>query len=105
MRQIACFSLEDPPIIALRTRDLSLDGIAVEPSPQLARAGRVHLVLASKGAGESLLVWAQLVRSGDESMALRFDLAEDSALGRRLASFVEGLEPRPGVVAEARAPA
>jgi hypothetical protein len=105
VRQIACFSLEDPPIIALRTRDLSLDGIAVEPSPDLARAGRVHLVLASEGTGDSLLVWARLVRSDAESMALRFDLAEDSALGRRLASFMEGLDPRPSVLAEAHAPA
>ena len=105
VRQIACFSLENPPIIALRTRDLSMDGIAVEPSPDLARAGRVHVMLASEGAGDSLLVWARLVRSDRASMALRFDLAEDSALGRRLASFVEGLEPRPSVVAEARAPA
>ena len=91
--------------MALRARDLSMDGIAVEPSPDLARAGRVHVMLASEGAGDSLLVWARLVRSDRASMALRFDLAEDSALGRRLASFVEGLEPRPSVVAEARAPA
>jgi hypothetical protein len=91
VRQIACFSLEDPPIIALRTRDLSLDGIAVEPSPDLPRAGRVHLVFASEGAGDSLLVWAQLVRSDRESMALRFDLPEDAVLRRRLATFVEGL--------------
>jgi hypothetical protein len=105
VKQIACLTLEDPPIIALRTRDLSLDGIAVEPSPQLARAGRVHLVLASKGAGESLLVWANLVRSGDESMALRFDLPEDTALRRRLASFVEGLGPTSGTFAKGHAPA
>jgi hypothetical protein len=104
VRQIACFSLEDPPIIALRTRDLSMDGIAVEPSPGLARAGRVQLVLASEGAGDSLLVWARLVRSDGERMALRFDLAEDSALSRQLASFVGGLSPTPAALADLRAP-
>jgi hypothetical protein len=103
--QIAGFSLGDPPIIALRARDLSLDGIAVEPSLELARAGRVHLALACEAAGEALLVWARLVRSNAESMALRFDLGADAALRRRLASFVEGLDPRPNVLAEARTPA
>jgi hypothetical protein len=34
VRQIACFSLEDPPIIALRTRDLSPDGHIRAHSPQ-----------------------------------------------------------------------
>jgi len=104
-RQIVCFSLGDPAIIALHARDLSLEGIAVEPSPELARAGRVHLALASQGAGESLLVWARLVRSDGESLALRFDLAEDAALRRRLSRFVEGLDPRQGVIAEASVPA
>lgn len=55
-------------------------------------------------SGESLLVWARLVRSGGESMALRFDLPEDAVLRRRLASFVESLDPRQNVLAEARAP-
>jgi cellulose biosynthesis protein BcsQ len=105
VRRIACFSLGVPPIIALSARDLSLEGIAVEASPELARAGRVHLALASEGAGDSLLVWARLVRSDGESMALCFDLADDAALRRRLAGFVAGLEPQPSILPQARAPA
>jgi cellulose biosynthesis protein BcsQ len=104
-RQIACFSLGDRPISALRARDVSLEGIAVEPSPELTQAGRVHLMLASEGSGGSLLVWARLIRSDGESMALRFDLTEDAVLRRRLARFVEGVDPRQNVGAEARAPA
>ena len=104
-RRISEREAGDPPILALCARDLSSDGIAVEPSPELVRAGRVHVLLESEGPGESLLVWARLVRSDDVSTALRFEPAEDVALRRRLATFVEGLERRPSVLAETHAPA
>ena len=99
VRKIACFSLEGPPIVALRSRDLSTDGIAVEPSADLAREGRLQLALACEGSGESLLVWARLVRCDAERWVLRFEVGEDGELRRRLASFVEGLAPAPGAPA------
>jgi hypothetical protein len=92
-RQIACFAFAAPPILALRAHDLSSGGIAVEPSAELARAGRVHLALAAEAAGERLLVWAQVLRSDPERMALRFEVDDDDELRRRLTSFVERLEP------------
>ncbi len=98
-KQIACFSFAEPPIIALRAHDLSTDGIAVEPSADVARVGRVHLALAAEGAGERLLVWARVLRSDPERMALRFEVEDDVELRRQLSSFVERLELTPAALA------
>ncbi len=93
-RRIPGFRLEDPPIIALDARDLSTDGIGVVHSPALQTGSRVHLALGAETGGEPLLVWARVVRSQGEAMALRFDFDEDEGLHERLARFVAGLEPQ-----------
>jgi cellulose biosynthesis protein BcsQ len=94
-RQIAGFCLEDPPILALRGRDLSPLGIAVEPSQHVTRAGRLHLALEPEASGDRLLVWARVVRCDADRLALRFEVEGDADLQRRLARFAEALEPAP----------
>ena len=91
-RRIACFCASGPPILALSGRDVCADGIAVERSEAVARAGRVHLALAPEGPGERLLVWASVLRCDDDRTVLRFEVGEDEALGHRLAGFVAGLD-------------
>jgi cellulose biosynthesis protein BcsQ len=94
-RRIAAFSFEDPPILALRGRDLSPGGIALEPCADLARAGRVHLALAPEGGGERLLVWARVVRCDADRLALRFEIESDTELRQRLTRFVAALDAPP----------
>ena len=101
-RRIAGFSLQDPPIVALLGRDVSPDGIAVEPSAALARAGRVHLALPPAAGSEPLLVWARVIRRDPDRLALRFELEGHGELRERLGRFVEELDGAPGV-AEGRA--
>jgi len=101
-RRIAGFSLDDPPIVALLGRDVSPEGIAVEPSAALAHAGRVHLALPPAAGGEPLLVWARVVRRDPDRLALRFELEGHGELRARLGRFVEELDRAPGV-AEGRA--
>ncbi len=84
-RRIAGFSCAEPPILALVGRDLSPGGIAIEPSAEVARAGRVRLALGLERGGERLLVWARVLRSDPDRLALRFEAAGDAELGRRLA--------------------
>lgn len=104
-RQIAGFSFADPPIVALHGRDLSAEGIALEPSAEVARAGRVHLALAPPSGGERVLVWAHVVRRDADRLALRFELEGDAELRQRLHHFVAGLERVPGASGEGRASA
>jgi cellulose biosynthesis protein BcsQ len=84
-RRICGFSSAEPPILALVGRDLSPGGIAIEPSAEVARAGRVRLALGLEGSGERLLVWARVLRSDPDRLALRFEAAGDAELGLRLA--------------------
>jgi cellulose biosynthesis protein BcsQ len=92
-RRIAGFSFEEPPILALVGRDLSPEGIAIEPSAHVARAGRVQLALALEGSSERLLVWARVVRSDPDRLALRFEVNGDAELRRRLSRLAERREP------------
>ncbi len=91
--RVPVFAQEGPPILALSVRDLSAEGMAVEPVAELARAGLVHVALAAAGEAEPLLVWARVLRSEADRTALRFEVGEDAFLRGRLARFVETLEP------------
>jgi cellulose biosynthesis protein BcsQ len=104
-RRIAAFSFGDPPILALHVRDLSPGGIAIEPSAEVACAGRVHLALAPDGGGERLLVWARVVRRDADRLALRFEIEGDAELRRRLRHFVAELDRARGAADEGRASA
>ena len=103
VRRIAGFSFEEPPILALVGRDLSPEGIAIEPSAHVARAGRVQLALALEGSGERLLVWARVVRSDPDRLALCFEVNGDAELRRRLSRLAERREPERPVGAAAPA--
>jgi cellulose biosynthesis protein BcsQ len=91
VRQVAGFSGDEPPILALCGRDLSPAGIALEPSAGLARAERLHLALAPESPGDHVLVWAEVVRREADHVALRFEVGADAELRGRLARFVEAL--------------
>jgi hypothetical protein len=91
-RRIPTFRLEDPPILELRGRDLSLGGVGVEPSPELGVGARVHLVLAPEPGVEPLLVWARVVRAGSRGTGICFE-APDARDRERLAALVAGLAP------------
>ena len=102
--RIAGFSFEeDPPIIALRGRDLSPGGLAVEPSAELGRTERVHLALSTTGVGDRLLVWGRVVRRDADRVALRFELEQDAELRRQLERFVAELAPARASLGEGRA--
>jgi cellulose biosynthesis protein BcsQ len=92
-RRIAVFAPDGPPILALSGRDLSAEGMAVEPIAALSGAGRFHVALPAEGGAEPLLVWARVLRREPDRLALRFELGEDPSLQRRVAHFVETLEP------------
>jgi cellulose biosynthesis protein BcsQ len=92
-RRVPVFAPDGPPILALSARDLSAEGMAVEPVAALSGAGRFHIALAAGGDEEPLLVWARVLRREPDRTALRFELGEDQFLQRRLARFVEALEP------------
>ena len=92
-RQIPAFLLEDPPILELRGRDLSLEGVGVEPVPELGVGKRVHLALARESGVEPLLVWARVVRAEDEGAGLCFETPGDLRDRERLATLVAGLTP------------
>jgi cellulose biosynthesis protein BcsQ len=95
-RRIPGFRLEDPPIVALDTRDLSTEGVGVVgPSPLLRAGSRVHLALGTEADGEPLLVWGQVIRSQASDVALRFDFGDEEGVSARLARFVADLEPEP----------
>jgi hypothetical protein len=87
------FAPDGPPILALSGRDLSAEGMAVEPVAALSGAGRFHVALPAEGGAEPLLVWARVLRCEPDRTALRFELGEDRFLQGRLARFVETLEP------------
>jgi cellulose biosynthesis protein BcsQ len=91
VRRIAGFGCEDPPVLALRGRDLSAGGIALEPCADLARTQRLHLALAPEDGADHLLVWAEVLRREPDHVALRFEVGADAALRGRLARFVETL--------------
>jgi len=92
-RQIPAFLLEDPPILELRGRDLSLEGVGVEPVPKLGVGKRVHLALARESGVEPLLVWARVVRAEDEGAGLCFETPGDLRDRERLATLVADLPP------------
>ncbi len=92
-RQIPAFLLEDPPILELRGRDISLEGVGVEPVPELGVGKRVHLALARESGVEPLLVWARVVRAEDEGAGLCFETPGDLRDRERLATLVAGLPP------------
>lgn len=93
LHRVAVFPQGGPAILALSGRDLSAEGIAVEPDAELPRAERLHLALAAEGGAEPLLVWARVARQEADRTALRFELGEDAGLRSRLARFVESLDP------------
>jgi len=94
-RQIPAFRLEDPPILELRGRDLSLGGVGVDPAPELDVGARVHLALAPEPGLEPLLVWARVVRAEGGGTGLRFEPPGDARDHERLAALVAGLTPVP----------
>jgi cellulose biosynthesis protein BcsQ len=95
-RHIPAFRLEDPPILELRGRDLSLGGVGVESVPELGVGKRVHLALAREPGIEPLLVWARVVRAEGEGAGLCFETPGDLRDRERLATLVAGLPPMPG---------
>jgi cellulose biosynthesis protein BcsQ len=103
-RHIPAFRLEDPPILELRGRDLSLEGVGVEPLPALGVGARVHLALAPEPRVEPVLVWARVVRAEGEGTGLRFEAPGDLRDRERLAALVAGLAPVPACRARGRIP-
>ena len=91
-RHIPTFRLEDPPILELQGRDLSLGGVGVEPSPELRVGARVHLALVPEPGREPLLLWARVVRAGSRGAGICFEPPDDGDRGR-LAALVAGLAP------------
>jgi cellulose biosynthesis protein BcsQ len=94
-RHIPAFRLEDPPILELRARDLSLGGVGVEPVPELGVGKRVHLALAQEPGVEPLLVWARVVRAEGKGTGLCFETPGDLRDRERLAALVADLAPVP----------
>jgi cellulose biosynthesis protein BcsQ len=94
-RRISAFRLEDPPVLALRGRDLSTGGLGVEPIPELGVGKRVHLALAREPGVEPLLVWARVVRAEAAGTGLSLETPGDLRDRERLAALVDGLAPVP----------
>jgi cellulose biosynthesis protein BcsQ len=94
-RHIPAFRLEDPPILELRARNLSLEGVGVESVPELGVGERVHLALAREPGVEPLLVWARVVRAEGDGTGLCFETPGDLRDRERLAALVAGLAPVP----------
>jgi cellulose biosynthesis protein BcsQ len=87
--RISAFRLQDPPIIALRGRDLSTSGIGIDKVPELAVGERVRLALGPVKGGEPLLVWGRVVRADDDHSALEFE--PDPGDRERIADIVDEL--------------
>ena len=75
--EAAAFRGGEPRILPLRTLDLSLDGMGIEPARELARGERAHVALPQPRGDSPLLLWARVVRE-DEAGArgLAFESAD-----------------------------
>lgn len=92
-RQLPAFRLEDPPILALQARDLSLGGVGVDPMPGLRVGSRVHLALPREPGKDPLLVWARVVRADAKRAGLSFESPGELRDRERLATLVASLAP------------
>jgi hypothetical protein len=91
--EIAGFRESAPRIVALRARDISPGGIGIEPTQKLVGGERVHIALPQHRSEPSLLLWARVVRFGDEgAQGLAFESVTASSR-HRLERLTEQLGP------------
>jgi cellulose biosynthesis protein BcsQ len=91
--EIAGFREISPPIVALRTRDISPEGIGIEATQKLASGERVHIALPQHRNEPPLLLWARVVRTDSEgAQGLAFESATAS-IRDRLERLTEQLRP------------
>jgi cellulose biosynthesis protein BcsQ len=81
--EIAGFRELSPPIVALRARDISPEGMGIEPTQALASGERVHIALPQHRSEPPLLLWARVVRIGVEgAQGLAFESVAPSVRDR-----------------------
>jgi cellulose biosynthesis protein BcsQ len=81
--EIAGFREIGPPVVALRARDLSREGMGIEPTQELASGERVHIALPQQRSEAPLLLWARVVRIGAEgAQGLAFESGTASSRDR-----------------------
>jgi cellulose biosynthesis protein BcsQ len=88
---VPAFRSRPPPVMALRARDVSADGLGIEAAPGLCVGERLQLAVSADAGDETLLIWARVVRDdGAGRMALSFEPAAPAA-HRQLAQWVSAL--------------
>jgi cellulose biosynthesis protein BcsQ len=91
--EIAGFREIAPPILALRARDISPEGIGIEATQKLASGERVHIALPQHRNEPALLLWARVVRTGSGgAQGLAFESATAS-IRDRLERLTDQLQP------------
>jgi hypothetical protein len=72
--EVAAFREATPPVLSLRARDLSQEGLGIEPDHELVSGERVHIALPQPRDEPPLLLWARVVRGdGAGARGLAFE--------------------------------
>ncbi len=72
-------------------RDLSVDGMRIQPQPEVELGDRLHLAIYGQPGEEPMLVWGRVHRDDDDrGLVIRFD-PQSAEIGARLEKLVVGL--------------